>query len=728
MSNNIIKRGVIVLLLTLPFLLLTSFTAATETENGYITGTVISSTDNTPLAGTTIIVVGTTLHTSTDSKGEFKLRFRGELPATLQFSFMGYYTQEVVVESLNEPINITLEESQQIVDAVVVTGTRSPKPLKEVPVLTRVVSSEDIERINPMDIQSLLEYEVPGLQFSRAHGSNLPSITFQGMEGPYVLFLINGERVAGEGSSGNIDFSRFNVDDVERVEIVRGAMSTLYGSSAMGGVINIITKDANRPLIASVNGRVDSEGGHKESISLGGNFGSFSTLTSGTYRTEQPYLVTDKDGYNASTTGYSIIDISQKFGYTVNEKLQLNLDGSFYQNDQIDLVESKVSDRFSSLAINPRLRWLITENSTLNASYVYDNYSKDEVYQSASVADNRIYDDIKHTLRADYVGVYGGKHTLTAGLEVEFEDLLHYRMQDSSNVATQNYVAFLQDDWRITENFSLVGGIRADIHSDYGVCPSPKISMMYKTGNWAFRGGYAMGFRFPSLLERYEEYDMGGLGMFIIYGNPDLKVEKSHQFSLSGEFTKGGFNASLSGYYNRFFDKISLMALNDGTSDMCYFNAEDGTTAGADLTLQQRFSFGLTLKGSYSYVNCYELLDGYNVSSVRPHSSTFSAQYSLKLGSVQTSLAFNGRWSSSVNTWSQNSTTLEWEPTTYNSRTICSLNLGITPYKGISVGLLADNLFDFQDASIGSDTTLTVERGFTFVATLGINIAQLFNW
>ncbi len=641
---------------------------------------------------------------------------------------MGYYTQEIEVTTLDKPINSVMVESQQMLDAVVVTGTRSPKPLKDVPVLTRVVTPVEIERINPMDVQSLLEYEVPGLQFSRAHGSNLPSITFQGMEGPYVLFLINGERVAGEGSSGNVDFNRFNMSDIERVEVVRGAMSTLYGSSAMGGVINIITKDANRPFIASVNGRIDSEGGHKESLSLGGKFDGFSTLTTGTYRTEQPFLVTDDDGNNASTTGYAIFDVSQRFGYTVNEALQLNLDGTFYQNRQIELVPSKVTDRFQSLSINPRMRWLLAENSTLNVSYLYDNYIKDEVFQSSAVADNRIYDNITHTLRADYVGVYADRHTVTTGLEFEFEDLHHYRLQDSARVSTQNYVLYVQDDWRIANNFSLVGGIRADVHSDYGVCPSPKISMMYKAGNWAFRSGYAMGFRFPSLLERYEEYDMGGLGMFTIHGNPDLSVEQSHQFSLSGEFTKGGFNASLSGYYNRFFDKISLMALVDGTSDMGYFNAEDGTTAGADLTLQQRFKFGMTLRGSYSYVNCYELLDGYNVSSVRPHSATFSVQYSQRFGKVGTNIALNGRWSSSVDTWRQDTESQEWVATTYNSRTICSLNLGVNPYKGISVSLMADNLFDFKDASIGSDATLTVERGRTYVATVGINVAELLNW
>lgn len=724
------KWGGVVFLLTLQFIFLNSGIASEisndqSLQQGYISGKVLCGEDNSPLAGASIVIEGTTLGITTDSKGEFKFKYKGGLPIVLQCSFIGYTTKGVSINSLTNSITIILEANNTILDDVVVTGTRSPKPLKEVPVLTRVVSSVDIERINPMDMQTLLEYEVPGLQFGRSHGSNLPNITFQGMEGPYVLFLLNGERMAGEGSSGNVDFSRFNIDDIERVEVVRGAMSTLYGSSAMGGVINIITKSANRPFVANISGRLDDMGGQKESISLGGNINKFSTLTTATYRSEEPYQVYDTDDNVASMTGYKIMDISQRFGYALTEKIKINLDGSYYQNKQVELVESKVQDVFSNISINPRLKWMLSKNSNLNVSYLYDKYIKEERYQSSSVPNNRIYDDNKSTLRADYVGVFAEKHTITAGVEMEYEDLLHYRLQDSSNVSTQNYVLFAQEDWRVSDKFSIVGGIRADIHSDYGVCPSPKLSMMYRAGNWSFRGGYAMGFRFPSLLERYEEYDMGGLGIFIIYGNPDLKVEKSHQGSFSTEFNKGGFNVSASAYYNRFYDKISMMTLNDGTSDMAYFNSDNGTTAGVDVTLQRRFDFGLTLKGSYSFVNNYEYLDGYNVSSVRPHSATFSAMYTKKIGSVSTNAAFNGRWLSSVNAWYQDDD-LEWVQSTYNSRTICSFNVGAVPWRGINVGIHVDNIFDFEDTKIGSDTTLTPERGRSFAFTVAFNIAEIF--
>ena len=117
---------------------------------------------------------------------------------------------------------------------------------------------------------------MPGLQFGLAHGSGLPELKFQGSAGGYVLFMIDGERVAGEGSSNNIDYNLIDMDNVERIEIVKGPMSTLYGSQAMGGVVNIITKDANRPFTGNVSVRYGNNDESKYSLSLGAKQGRFS--------------------------------------------------------------------------------------------------------------------------------------------------------------------------------------------------------------------------------------------------------------------------------------------------------------------------------------------------------------------------------------------------------------------------------------------------------------------
>lgn len=115
----------------------------------------------------------------------------------------------------------------------------------------------------------------------------------------------------------------------------------------------------------------------------------------------------------------------------------------------------------------------------------------------------------------------------------------------------------------MSDSFSVLAGVRSDCHSKYGFHASPKISLMFKYGVLTLRGGYGMGFRIPSLKELHSEYDMGGQGFFMIYGNEDLEPEISHQGTFSAEVTKGIFNGSVSGYYTRFFDEIALGLTSD---------------------------------------------------------------------------------------------------------------------------------------------------------------------
>ncbi len=134
-------------------------------------------------------------------------------------------------------------------DQVVVTATRTPVPLKDAPVLTRVISARDIERSGVGSLPELLEREVAGAEFHQAGYG--PTVSFQGLDARYVLFLVNGERMAGE-TYGNPDFRRLPLVAIERIEIVRGASSLLYGSSAMGAVVNIITRMPDADLDCGV--------------------------------------------------------------------------------------------------------------------------------------------------------------------------------------------------------------------------------------------------------------------------------------------------------------------------------------------------------------------------------------------------------------------------------------------------------------------------------------------
>ena len=699
------------------------------------------------LPGASVWVKGTVVGAGTNADGEFSIKLTTKKKCVLRISFMGYAPQEVeVTPGMDSLYRFTLKPSDNALNEVVITGTRTLKPLKDVPVLTRVISQEDIQQINPLDLQSLLEYEMPGLQFGLAHGSGLPELKFQGSAGGYVLFLLDGERISGEGSSNNIDYTLIDIDNIERIEVVKGPMSTLYGSQAMGGVVNIITKDANRPFTGNLSARYGNNDEGKYSLSLGTKQGRFSALTSLSYRIRDAYALKDKNGQISythykdshgrdsvvadtatrgmtSVKGFEVWSVNQKLSFTFNEQFRISLDGTYYNNHVLDYIQEKEQDVFSTYKINPKIYYTINDNHSLDFSYVFENYEKRIEYKSSPT--EKIFGDQTNNVRLNYTGYLHEKHILTAGIEVNTQRLQHYWFDNGSGKTfdAQTYVLYLQEDYKVSDSFSLLAGVRSDCHSKYGFHASPKISLMYRHGVLSLRGCYGMGFRIPSLKELHSEYDMGGQGFFMIYGNEDLDPEISHQGTLSVEVTKGIFNGSVSGYYTRYFHEIGLGLTSDGKNQQ-YYNAADATRTGLDAMVQFRFKNGLMLKGAYAYIDAHSKVDGYNMASDRPHSLTFTANYSKTMGKVTLSAALNGRWMSSVETWYKSGN--GYVQNEYDSRTFCSLNLSGRFPRGFRFTAGVDNLFDFKDKNVTADQSVTPQRGIGFTGTLSVNLADLF--
>lgn len=704
---------------------------------------VVLDENSHPLPGATVWVKGSTLGAGTNSNGEFSLSLRKGEQQVLRISFTGYIPQEYALKQ--EPtdlITVRLLPAENSLEEVVITGTRTLKPLKEVPVLTRVITEANIQQLNPPDLQTLLEFEMPGLQFGQAHGSGLPELQFQGASGGYVLFLVDGERLAGEGSSNNIDYSRIDVDNIKRIEIVKGPMSTLYGSQAMGGVVNIITKDADRPFIGYMTAQYSDQGDQKYSVAGGTKQNRFSSYTSLSYRFRDAYTVEDEEGFVTETEqpdgtvvrdtadilfssvkGNKIWQVEQKFGYSFTDDLRLTLNGTYYNNHVQEVYESKSEDVYSTYTVNPSLYYTFHQDHVLSLTYLLENYEKKVEYQNAPT--DKEYGDFTHTLRMNYSGLLAGKHTLTAGLELNAQRLQHYWFDNGSGKKfdVRTYIFYLQEDWKLSDRFNLVAGVRSDCRTDYGFHASPKISLMYRVGILALRGGYGMGFRLPTLKELHSEYDMGGQGMFMIYGNEELKPETSHQGTLSAEVTKGIFNGSVSAYYTKYRDEIALGLTEDGKNQQ-YHNIEDGIRKGLDVMGQLRFKWGLTLQGSYAYVDANEEIDGRNTSTARPHSLTYGANYSRRLGEVKLSASLNGRWMSKVDVWYKSNGNYVLEA--FNPFTVCNLNLAGNFPRGFKVILGIDNLLNFKGKNVSTDTSIFPQRGIGFTGTVSVNVSDLF--
>ena len=736
------KRFSFILVLLLTVALVTVNANVPANPPNYIIKGVVMTANGEPLAGASIVVEGTNINCGSNSKGEFSLNVQKDKVYKLRVSYLGYTPRSITVPaSGHPPLKIKLQPSETALNELVVTGSRYERQLKDVPVITRVISREEIETVNPVDFTTLLEYTLPGIQFYYNTMSQVPEITYQGMDAKAVLFLLDGERISGESGDSNIDYSRFNINDIERIEVVRGAASTLYDSRAIGGVINIITKKSVRPFTASMHTRYAGKKGQSYSASAGVNLHRFSSLTSFGWRKRDSYLVKDEQGKqkeiinpDGSVTksktepvafniyGYSIMDVSQKLSYNFSDRFTGSARISYYTNKRDKYDNARYYQRYRDLILSGKLKWQFADNQNLDLSYIRDNYIKDNVYVDD---DERVYGNVNSTIRLYYTGMFG-KHTLSGGVDLLREDMKHHFMKDTATVHMNQYSFCLQDDWQLTDKMNVVVGVRGDKGGSYRLHFTPKVSVLYRPlKTITLRAGYSQGYRIPNLKELYQEFNMGGMGI-MMYGNKDLKPEEGTQISASVEYDYKGLNLSVSTYHNRYKNKISYEYISPGKSwNMKYVNALNVKTTGVEVTANYKLPFGLRFSGGYSYVYDYDERDGYNMSWVRPHSARLSSVYKHRFGKTTESVAFNTSWVSSITRYAYSSSDKTYTKTKYDPRTLCSLNLRSELPRGIAIGLMVDNIFNYRDKAVDSAVQLP-ENGRTFVATVSINIADMF--
>lgn len=274
---------------------------------------IVTDVKGAPLAGVEITVDGiSTLYTATGGDGTYVITVPDGKNAVLHFHMLGFLSKEIsLAEHPEESVDVVLEEDYMNLETVVVTGTRTPRLLKNSPILTRVITIQDIERVDALNIGDLLESELPGIEFSYAMDQQV-TLNMQGFGGNSVLFLVDGERVAGE-TLDNIDYNRLNLDNVQRVEIIKGAASSLYGSNAVGGVVNLISAGASEPWQVNVNARYGAHNEQRYGGSVGFIAGKFNSLTNAQYTSIDSYAMPSEGDYSTFYGGYN---------WSVKERLQ----------------------------------------------------------------------------------------------------------------------------------------------------------------------------------------------------------------------------------------------------------------------------------------------------------------------------------------------------------------------------------------------------------------------
>jgi len=622
-------------------------------------------------------------------------------------------------------------------EPVVVTASHTPKALKDAPVVTRLITLHDIRITDATNIQDMLIQELPGLEFGFAMGQET-SLNMSGFGGNAVLFLVDGERMAGE-TMDNVDYNRMNLDNVGRIEIVKGASSALYGSNAVGGVVNIISRENWEPWTANVNSRFNSFGNEWRH---GANF-SFNTKKWNSQTSFQHTRIDPVDLPKAHSSEEIAIELMKKaqglpydesvleddsnlsrlYGqktYNVKERLtwrpteQLTLVGRgsyFFRSSERDTHDYHFNAY--SAGLTGRYNW--EKDRHLELSYAYDQYDKANFLPGGARTHDHDYSNRQHVLHALYSHVFG-RNSLIVGADFMHDYLTTYQFVDNSSHSQNNIDGFAQFDWNITDRLNVVGSVRYDYFSASAQkALTERLAVVYKMPWMTFRVNYASGFRAPSLKEMYMHFDMGNMG-YMILGNPDLEPERSHNFNIAFERTRringggildGRYNFTLMGYCNIFDKRITTIdgGLYEGMESALYWNEEGIKVWGVDVSVGHIFDYGLSFKLNYAWMHETGNVFFSQFSQPRSHSLTWRVGYNHRFSRhYALDAAFSGR---SQGKPQSGRTDVD------QGYTICKLMLQHHIWKGIHVNTAVDNLFNYKPKSYFYSSPLTTSISYS---------------
>ncbi len=702
-------------------------------------------------------------YTTTNMQGEAENKCSDK--CVISLSFVGYKT---LFDTLNSLQSKTYELQADVfnLEQVVVTATRTEKALKDAPVITQVITSKDIDNRGVNNVKQIIEEDIPGVEMQR--GGFGADIKMQGLESRNILILIDGERIAGE-TGNNIDYSRLNASNVERVEIIKGAASALYGSQAMGGVINIITKKTRKKLEISAGMQAtqfneinfpdlkyeDENYNFKKNLdlpnlnfnaSVGFNIKNFSGRTDFVAKSFDAYQLYNtnivvKDYINLDTViydslslfpkgiqGYKDITISQKLSIPLHKKLILNMNGTYYTHNEYDFVPDKKYLNFIDYTFGGNLIYSISKDFSITASYHQDIYDKYDFYERL-FEKNKVYRNTFINPKLVSSFKIKKKQFITAG----FEYLNEYMQSglfiaDSIASHTMNTsVFFVQDDIQFNKKWNAVVGGRIDNHSVFGTYMSPKLSTMYKLKHLSFRMNYAKGFRSPTAKELYMNWD---IAWFTIKGSESLQPETNDYLSFSTEYTKSWLNTSINIYKNWLQNKI------DGEWDYSmprpvyqYKNAKHVELSGFEILSKIKFLKHFMLSGAYSYLNDNRPQADL-VSSTSPHTGNIklSYQYTKKRYEINimlsTTIIGAKEFDKEETVFFRGDTLIGTYHVYYDAYSMWKLVVNQRLFNAVDLTIGVENLFDYRPTIIDFNTSMSPgRRGFV---SLKIDVDNFF--
>lgn len=672
----------------------------------------------------------------------------------------------------NEKGSILIEN----LDEVIVTATRTVRQLSSLPLPVTLISKKQLQQTGVTRLNEILNEQTGIIMTPDATIGGGEGVQIQGIASDYILVLIDGVPVVGR-SSGNLDLSRFAIGNIKQIEVVKGPSSSLFGSEALGGVINIITE---KPTSENISGQVS----HRAAT-----FNNQNTNLSLNQRTK-------KIGYSIfadrlSTDGYDLAPtqdgqtVNPFFNYTFNGRLFFDIAKNidvfasgryFYQEFDIQPSTSEEKDANAQLRVNHNA----SKKTNLQYEFYYTNYITDE--QVVDPIDNELliandFDQKLFRPEIRFNHSFSLNNTLTIGGGYNFETL--DRSLFAETVTFNSQYIFIQYDFKPIEKLNIITGARFDNHSEYNSQLSPKISAKYDiTPSFSIKGSVGSGFKAPDFRQLYLDFTNAAGGGYSVFGkeveaagiqrlqdndeiatlqvDPSqlgerLDAESSVGYNFGVAYKEGKISSELNFFRNDFKNLIDtriLAAKTNGQNVFGYVNRESVYTQGLELDLKYKLFKTLNLSAGYQLLFAFDkdkedALDNGEVFARDPetletirlsksdyfglenrsrHTINFKAFYDIPKWNANANLRVTYRSRFGLTDRNGNDLLDDFDNSFVGGYALVNLTFGKTFLEHYSLQLGANNLLDFKGNSplAAQDNDVLINPGILVFAKLNI--------
>jgi len=575
-----------------------------------ITGTVIDDKSGSPIPLVNIYSSDSDVGEVTDNKGRFSFTLNNEQKAELIFSHVAYENYHQVFDSTYDNVVIRLNETLIQLNNVVVTSTRNGYLLRDVPVATEVIGKKEITESGATTVNELLQQRAGVSTSTNVDGGAI--FNMLGLDSRYILILKDGQPITGQFNN-RVDLNHISTNRLKKIEITKGPGSAIYGTDAMGGIINIITEDAKNSPTFTTSYRASSFGGTPEQISkdpinsivkssLTIPFNNFNFTSDITYQhflkgQQFEYISADQiDKVNFdnelkwSRGNHSLRASHSNYNQTDEGATRLSSGTVLYTN------ETNI-DR-NQLTFNHK--WQLKDNFFIeqtirNASYIRSYIVKNN---DGSLSTE---DDTKEE-NTEYEFLFNKAfEKLTYNGGVEFSNPEYKSDRIAGGIQQKEiFGLFNQVAWSATSMIKAVSGLRFDTYGDTTVI-SPRLALSFKMNeSWIYRLAYGHGFRAPSFMESLIDWDHLQFG-YSVKGNPNLKPEISKGFTFGAEYrNNNNFQFSTLLYHNTFSNLIKDYAIEPGL--LSYRNIDRAYFTGLEIISKWALNSKLSSSFTFNYV------------------------------------------------------------------------------------------------------------------------------